>query len=378
MINFLRKLVKARYETLNVVKIKAANLIANFNYLKSCQPQAEIFPILKSNAYGHGLKEVCQILNQTSAKMVAVDSFPEAQIAYRYFNNKVLLLGEMPLKAYNYTKLRRTEFIVYREETLRYLARFGKKVKIHLFVNSGMNREGVKHLERFLERNKSYLQKVSVTGFCSHLASAETDSELNKIQEKNFFDSLALFKQAGFSPRYVHLGNSAGIFTVKNELLTAYRPGLAFYGYNPFMKGVRDLPELKPALEIFSRLQLIEEIAAQETVSYNESYTANQKTRIGLIPFGYFEGLDRRLSGQAVFEILNSSGTFYAKIAGKVCMNLSCLDLKNNAAQEGDLVRIIASTKNQENSLENIAQISGAGPYETLVRIQANIRREII
>jgi len=378
MLSFLKNLIKPKYKTLNFIEIKAANLLANFNFLQSCQPQAEIFPILKSNAYGHGLKEVCLILNKSKAKMIAVDSYPEAQIAYRYFKGKVLILGEMPLAVFKYAKLNRTEFVVYREETLRYLSRYGKRAKIHLFVNSGMNREGVKHLEKFIERNKEYLIKISVNGFCSHLASADSDSELNKRQEKNFFTALDFFEKAGFSPRYVHLGNSAGVFIFKDKRLTAFRPGLAFYGYSPFLNNKHEIPELKPALEIFSHLLLIQEINNQEPVSYNEAYISQQKTQIGLIPFGYFEGLDRRLSNQANFEILNKKRTFLAKVAGKVCMNLSCLDLKNNQAEEGDLVRIITASKNKPNSLSNLAKISNAGPYESLVRIQSNIRRRII
>ena len=122
MIQFIKQLIKPKYDTLNVVKIKADNLLANFNYLSSLQERAEIFPVLKSNAYGHGLKEVCQILDKSKAKMLAVDSYPEAQIAYKYFKGKVLIIGEMPLKAYSYTKINRSEFVVYSSDLLKYLA----------------------------------------------------------------------------------------------------------------------------------------------------------------------------------------------------------------------------------------------------------------
>lgn len=104
MIDFIRKIVKAKYQTLNTVEIIKNNLLQNIEYLYSLQKQAEIFPVLKSNAYGHGLKEVCQILNSSKVKMVAVDSFPEAQIVYSNFKGKVLFLNEMPLKVYKYVK----------------------------------------------------------------------------------------------------------------------------------------------------------------------------------------------------------------------------------------------------------------------------------
>lgn len=376
MLNFLRKLIKPKYEAMNIVEIKADNILANFSYLKSLKPEAEIIPVLKSNAYGHGLKEICQILNRSQAKIIAVDSYPEAQIAYYYFKGKVLILGEMPLEVYAYCKLKRTEFVVYRKETLKELSRYGKKAKIHLFFNSGMNREGVDDLAGFIDDNFKDLNKVDLVGFCSHLASADDlDSALLKQQEASFLKALDFIKEKGFNPKHIHLGNSAGIFSLSSSVYTAFRPGLAFYGYNPFTE--KKIPELKPALEIKSTIIKITNLEAGQSASYNESYIAKQKTKIALIPFGYFEGLDRRLSKQACFKILDNEKKAFVKIAGNVCMNLSCLDLENNDVQVGVKVKIISSNRNEINSLENIGRLGG-GIYETLIRIQANIRRKIL
>ena len=88
MISKLKKIIKPKYETLNKITIKRASIINNFRILQKAQPQAVIFPVLKSNAYGHGLKEICEILNDTKAPMVALDSFPEAQVAYKYFKKR--------------------------------------------------------------------------------------------------------------------------------------------------------------------------------------------------------------------------------------------------------------------------------------------------
>ncbi len=378
MMNFLRKIIKPKYETLNVIEVDAAKLIENFRYLESLQPTAAIFPVLKSNAYGHGLKEVCQILNKVKPQMVVVDSYPEAQIAYRYFRGQVLILGEMPQRAYDYCKLGRTEFVVYNEDTLRYLSRYGKRVRIHLFVNSGMNREGIKDMASFVKANKEYLDKVEVSGLCSHLASADQESKLNQEQEDNFRIALEILKKAGFEPRWIHLGNSAAVFTTKNNLLTAYRPGLAFYGYSPFSSERGRDASLQPALEVFSHIVSFQEINVLESVSYNETYRANQAINIGTIPFGYFEGLDRRLSNRAQFLVRSETGYFWAKIAGKVCMNLTSLDLGQNKPKIGDIVQIISAKKEDQNSIFNLAALCDTIPYEFLVKLQANIRREII
>ncbi len=378
MINFFRKLIRPQYETLNVLEIDAAKLIANYHYLQSLQPGAAIIPVLKSNAYGHGLKEVCQILNRVKPELVAVDSYPEAQIVYKYFRGRVLIIGEMPLAAYDYCKLERSEFVVYNEATLQHLSRYGKRVKIHLFFNSGMNREGIKDMTAFLLKNMEYLQKVEVSGFCSHLASADAESALNQIQENKFMSALDVLRTAGFQPRYIHLGNSAACLTMKSDALTAYRPGLAFYGYSPFAAERLEAEPLQPALDAYSHLVSLQELEVAETVSYNETYTSIQATTIGVIPFGYFEGLDRRLSSRAEFLVRSAAGDFRAQIAGRICMNLTCLVIGNRPVAVGNIVQIISSDKNQPNSVLNLSRLCDTIPYEFLVKLQPNIRRAII
>lgn len=376
MLDFIRKIIKAKYDTLNLVEISANNLIHNFNFLQQLHPEAEIFPVLKSNAYGHGLKEVCQILNRSTAKMVAVDSYPEAQIVYKYFKAKVLILGEMPLEVYHYTKFKKTEFVIYSQDNLKELAKYGKKAKIHLFLNSGMNREGISDISSFIKENRDILNKVDIVGFCSHLASADDyNSELTDKQEFKFLEALKILRNNGFNPKYIHLGNSAGIFRLKGKEYTAFRAGLSFYGYSPFKNNREEA--LKPALEIKSKITHIQKIKASESVSYNEKFIAQQDSNIALIPFGYFEGLDRRLSNNIYFEVISNKEKFLAKIAGTVCMNICCLDLKNCEAKKGDVVKIISSNILDKNSFYHLAEITGS-IYELLVRIHGGIRRKIL
>jgi len=380
MLSRLRQVLKPRYEALNTIEINSKTLSANYNFLVSLQPSAEIYPVLKSNAYGHGLKEVCQILNRTKAKTVVVDSFPEAQIVYKNFKGQVLILSEMPLAVYKYCKPGRTEFGVYNLATIKYLAENLPGVKIHLFFNSGMNREGIADIEKFLETAGKWLKKLEVVGFCSHLASREVDSSLNNFQEEKFFSALEILKNHGFNPPQVHLGNSAGIFTLADSRLTVFRAGLAFYGYNVFRPehpAFGQAENLKPALRFLSTIKGKQNLEAGETVSYNETYRADKNTAIALVPVGYYEGLDRRLSNQAEFKVL-ASQPFMAKIAGRVCMNLVCLDCGQNEFGVGDQVELFSVKPTDLNSLRNLANISQTIIYELLARLAANIHRELI
>jgi len=381
LISFLKKIRKPNYQPLNKIQISANRLAANFRLLKNLQPQAEIIPVLKSNAYGHGLKEVCQIANKLDVKMIAVDSFPEAQIAYRYFSGKVLLIGEMPLEAYLYCRPSRTEFCVYNEETIKFLADKFLKPRIHLFVNTGMNREGIKDLPAFLLRNKDVLKKVKINGLCSHLASADSDSFLNKQQEQNFINCLDILNTNKIYPKFIHLGNSAGVFILNNPKLTAFRCGLSFYGYNPFSidnSHHEAAKALSPALNVLSQVVSLQEIEKGENVSYNETYQAEKKEIIAVIPFGYHEGLPRNLSNKAQFKIIGENKNFWASSVGRICMNLSCLKISEEKIALGNLVEIISWNKNDQNSLENLANSAHLITYEILVNLDSRIRREVV
>lgn len=381
MITSLKKIIKPKYKTLNKIEIKKSCLLHNFKLLERQQTPAVIFPVLKSNAYGHGLKELCQILNETNAPMVAIDSFPEVQIAYKYFKKRILILGEMPSDAYSYCKLSRTDFCVYNSSSLKTLAKLGR-ARIHLFVNSGMNREGIQDLASFLTENKSLLTKLKVVGLCSHLSSAENpDGVKNKVQLASFFDKLKILQAEGYHPEYVHLGNSAAIFKLHDKRLNAFRSGLALYGYNPLDLNDSSYLEasgLQPALTLYSTVVALQNLQAGDTVSYNDSYQVTKPSKIAVIPFGYYEGLTRELSNKASFIFNKDGQKEILNIAGKVCMNLCCLDATNTKIKIGDEVEVISRNPTSVNSVLNLAKLSGQIPYDFLVKLQANIRREIV
>jgi alanine racemase len=378
LLQFLRQLIKPKYDTLNRIEVQAAYILDNLAFLQKQQTNAEMIPVLKANAYGHGLKELCLILNKAKVKMVAVDSFPEAQIVCRYFKGKVLLIGEMPLGVYNYLNWSRTEVCIYNQATLRKIFALNKKANIHLFVNSGMNREGIKDLNAFWDDNKECLLKMNITGLCSHLADAEGDGKMNEEQKQKFLTDLDFLQAKGIHPRYVHLGNSAGVFSLNDKRLTAFRPGLSLYGYNPFSS---DSPyfelaqKLKPALKVISKVVSIQELKAGESVSYNANYIASEDMRSAVIPFGYYEGLDRSLSNILQVKYANS----YLDVIGNICMNLTCLNIKREEGIGiGSEITVISNNPNDLNSVSNVASLQKVLIYEVLVKLQANVRRIIV
>lgn len=380
MLELIRTWKRPKYEPLNRIEILSRNIIENVLYLQSIQPRAVLFPVLKSNAYGHGVKELCKILDTTSVPMLAVDSFPEAQIVYRYSDKKVLVIGEAAVGSYRYFDFSKTEFCVYSLATLQQLALLEKKAKIHLFINTGMNREGIQDLRLFLTRARRELRSVEIVGLCSHLAAADQDGTLNQLQQGYFFQNLDMIQKRGIFPRWIHLGNTAGIFTLDYQRLTAFRPGIGILGYNIFDREHPAFPRaqpLKPALRVISRIVALQKVGTGEAVSYNQTFKAARPTTIAVIPFGYAEGLDRRLSNRGIVYV-GKDFSIPARIAGNVCMNLTCIDVGDADVHIGDEVELISGHTGKGNSIRQLARLENTIPYEVLVRLSGGIRRTIV
>jgi len=138
----LRRLFWPKLEPMNRILIHKKNILQNYEYLQSLRSHAKIFPVLKSNGYGHGLVEMTKIMNYTDAPYLVIDSIPEYFQARYYTNKKFLLLGETLPHNYKQLKSERVTFAVYNVLTLKYLLSFRRKFTVHLFLNTGMNREG--------------------------------------------------------------------------------------------------------------------------------------------------------------------------------------------------------------------------------------------
>lgn len=121
MIKRLRNLLAPKIQSMNWVELDSAALVNNYCYLQSLHPDDVLIPVLKSNAYGHGLREICCILKKVKPDLVAVDSYPEYQIVRDGLASDILIIGEMDHSAYRQLDPKRAVLAVYRVDTLQYL-----------------------------------------------------------------------------------------------------------------------------------------------------------------------------------------------------------------------------------------------------------------
>lgn len=377
MIDQIKKIFKKNYQSINRIEIDTKKLCSNFEYLQSLQKDAILFPVLKSNAYGHGLQGIAKMINKLNTPMVAIDSFVEYQYIKKYSHKKVLVLSEMFKENYRFFDFHISSFCIYNFSTLQYFCQLKKKIKIHLFLNTWMNREGVdeKDLREILELLKNN-SKITLEWVCSHLAGAdESDGKSMEAQIQKFKNLYEKIKEAWFSPQYRHIGASAGLLKIRDNFFNAYRPWIAFYWYNPLEKDDKFYAfgeKLQPVLSVYSHIVSIHKnLFIWEKVGYNGTFLLEKKSNIASIPFGYFEGLDRRLSNNGFVKYKWT----YISYVGRISMNISSFDFWEREVFVWDEIEIISTNKEDKNSIENIAKNIGTISYEILVRFQTQIKR---
>lgn len=373
------KSMERSFVTLNNVYIDSSAILSNYRFFKHKFKNQDIWPVLKANAYGHGIEQITTILSKVKPTFMVVDSYYEAlQIWQVTPKQQVLLIGALSPLNYpniNFTKISLT---IFDRNSLKYLAQLKKEVRIHLKVNTGFNRQGIKlnHISKFCNELKKYPQ-VKLEGIMSHLANAdEIDNKFNISQEKEFDQAIDIINEHRFKPKYIHLSATAGSLTASNTSSNAIRLGIGLYGYNPLPHNHTQYKKLKirPALTITSSIINIIELKKGEQVSYSGTYKAQEDIKVGILPLGYFEVFDRKLSNQGVVKVANST----CPIIGNICMNMTTFDLKNLKAKLYDTVKVISTNPTDKNSIYQIAAMTQTIPYEVLTRINQNIRRNII
>ena len=334
------------YKTLNRIEISRKNLLENYRFLSAINRKIKIAPVLKSNGYGHGIIEVAQILDKVGAPFFCVDSLYEAYELYKAkIKTPVLIMGYTNPENLKIKKLL-FSFAVFDLQTVEILNKYQPGCAVHIFVDTGMSREGVtlEDLPDFLKTLKKL--NVKVDGLMSHLAGG-----MDKLQIQRFHQAQKLVQKYGFSPKWIHLGTSGNMARV----------GLKLYLQ-------------KPILKFISHLAQVKKIKKSERVGYDRTYKAKKDTIIGIIPAGYYDGVNRGLSNKGFVKIKN----IFCPIIGRVSMNMTTVDLSKTYAKIGDEVIIYSDNPQNKNSVENATKICKKIPYEILVNLAESTKRIIV
>lgn len=364
---------KGEYRNLNVVEINARHLRHNFSFFKHLHPQSALFPVLKSNAYGHGLVEVASLVDDFHCPYICVDSLYEAYLLQKHCKTRILIMDYTNPENYKVKHLP-FSFVVYDIPTLEILNKYQKGARVHIKIDTGMHRLGVQleDLPAFIKSLRAF-PNIVFEGIMSHLADADGDDDTyTAMQLENFSKAIKMFEEVNIRFVYKHIAATAGTMKVHDPLCNAYRLGIGLYGISPLPKFQHFL---KPVMKVTSHIIQVKQINQGDAVGYNRTFHAKNTMSIAVIPFGYYEGLDRRLSNTGYVTLKGIP----CPIIGRVSMNMAIISLEGiEEARVGDEVCIYEADENAGNSFSNAARMANTIPYELLVKINPSIKRIIM
>jgi len=391
------------------VEISRSHLIANYRELRRIaaaeSPQGEIviLAVVKADAYGHGMRACAPLLVDAGARWVGVTSVEEA-VACRPVcaDARILVMSGLWRGEAEAVLEHRLTPIVWEEFHLDLLETAAKRLRmppqsvpVHLEVDTGMSRQGIGWNEPLLAallRRFRGDSPLMLEGVATHFSAPEIiPSVETRKQCVRFAEALDVIASLDLTPSWIHAGNSATLlsgdaFPVEwREAATRFRaklmlrPGLALYGYAPRFpraSGIA-LPSaiLWPVLSWKSRITSIRSIEAGEAAGYNSTFRAARPTKLGLLPMGYADGLNRLLSNRG--EVLVRGGR--APIAGRVSMDHTILDVTDiPEAAIGDEAVLIGKQEEDSITAYELADIEGTIPYEVLCGIAARVPRLLV
>ncbi|MDK1117364.1 MAG: alanine racemase [Anaerolineae bacterium] len=359
------------------VEVNLPQLSRNLDAIRGVVSPAKIMIVVKANAYGHGLTTVAKYLDpQVDYIGVAV---LEEGILLREIGvgSPILVLGgiwgdQIPLYIENNLTL--TAPSVERLAQINQAAQAaGKKAKVHLKIDTGMERIGVHYYNAHtLQAAALKCKHVVVEGIFSHFASADgADLAHAKLQLERFNEVLHFYDKHSLSMPIRHMANSGGILQLPESHFDMVRPGIMAYGVYPSLAPKRTI-EVKPTLAWKSRVVYFKVTKPEHPVSYGSTWQTDHDVRIVTVPVGYGDGYFRAMSNQAQVII---QGKKYQQV-GSICMDQIMVNIESDSAFNGDEVILIGGDENGEKvTVEELAEWAGTIPYEILTNINTRVPR---
>lgn len=337
---------------------------------------ARVMPILKANAYGHGLVEVASHL-ALHADYLGVAVLEEGILLREMgIQSPILVLGGIwseQIPQFLKYDLSLTASSIDRLEQIESLAEQMKvRAKVHLKIDTGMERIGV-HYYNAAQFQEAALncRHIQVEGIFSHFANADRpDLNHARLQLERFQEVLRFYEKHNLPVPIRHIANSAAILQMPDSYLDLVRPGILMYGVYP-SADVQRTVLVKPALSLRSRVVYFKVVKPGYPVSYGSTWESDHMVRVVTVPVGYGDGYFRSMSNKASVLL---HGKRYPQV-GVICMDQIMINIEWDSAYNGDEVILIGEAEGQSITVEDLAQWAGTNPYEILTNINTRVPR---
>ena len=339
--------------------------------------QIEILPVIKADAYGHGMIPVATLLNRLGAGLFGVSNVNEGKALRKHGIRKTILLFEttLPDLAEDIVDYHLTPTIctLSLASAIDRYARFKhKRIGIHVKVDTGMGRLGVWHSEA-LEFIKKIVESpnLSLEGLYTHFPVADTDPQFTRRQLRQLTQLLYDLRKISIIVPFVHAANSMGLVGYADRIVNLARPGLMLYGLYPSPK-LRNKVKLKPALSVKSKIIFLKNFAEGQSISYGRTFIAKNKMRVAMLAIGYNDGYMRCLSNQSSVLIAGRP----CPVVGRVTMDQTMVDVtKVKNVRLGQEAVILGSQKNQTISADDLAGAADTISYEIVCSLGNSLPR---
>ncbi len=359
------------------VEVDLDRLTMNYRRIRQKVAPSLVMPILKANAYGHGLVEIARHLEKLGVDYFGVAVLEEGILLREAgITAPILVLGgiwgsQIPLFLENDLTL--TASSIEKLEQIEDSARkTGRTARVHLKIDTGMERIGVHHYnaERFFQAAQR-CEHLVVEGVFSHLANAEAaDLASARLQLARFHEALRFYEDHGLDMPMRHIANSAAILQLPESYLDVVRPGILLFGVYPSEHVPRDIG-VRPTLSWKSRVVYFKVVKPGNPVSYGWTWQSDHLVRIVTVPVGYGDGYFRSMSGKA--HVLLRDHLY--PVVGLICMDQIMVNIEWNSAYNGDEVILIGEAGDQAISVEDLAGWAETIPYEVLTNINTRVPR---
>ncbi len=354
----------------------------NFHNMKeNLHPDTRIIAVVKTDGYGHGAIPIARMAEEYPYIWGFAVATVEEAVLLRTSGivKPILILGFVFPDAYEEVVRYELRVAVFQLSIARLLAaeavHQGKKVFVHIKVDTGMSRIGFADTIESADMVKEIaaLPQVEIEGVFTHFARAdERDKTKAREQLSRFLQFTKLLEERGVKTELLHCSNSAGIVDLKEANLDLVRAGISIYGMYPSEDVNKLAVPLAPVMALKSHVVYVKEISKGTAVSYGETYIAERTRRIATIPVGYGDGYPRSLSNKGWVLIRGQR----APIVGRVCMDQFMVDVTEiSGVKEGDMVTLIGADGGDEITMEGLGEVSGRFHYELACDIGKRVPR---
>jgi len=333
-----------------------------------------LMAVVKADGYGHGAVEVGRVALRSGADSLGVALPEEGQLLREAgIEAPILVLGLIqPEEAYKVVNFRLAQTVT-SVELLEALNQEGHKasteVKVHVKVDTGMGRIGVKPEEAvsFIRKVKSF-KSLNLEGLFSHFSSADEKDKASSQRQLQLFDQVIHEVQlAGIELPKKHIANSAAVLDLPESYYDMVRPGIMVYGLYP-SREVSHSIELKPAMTLKTRVSAVKVVPPGTPISYGRTFITKKKTMVVTLPVGYADGYRRLLSNRGVVLIKGRR----VPLIGRVCMDTCMVDVSDvEDVQPGDEVILFG----EEISVDEVAASSGTIVNEVVCAVGKRVPR---